>query len=496
MKIQDLVKLVKSLSAAEKRTFRRQCDKSTGNKYYLDLFNMIEQVNPSSSLEDLEKAYRKEHSGKHLENAINYLLKLIIDTLVHIRKETDRWFQQNHSLMRAKILMERSLNREGYKEIEKAKKISQELQDNLVHTHICKLDLEYLSEQGFPDMTEQQLVQMQTQVKNGLRLQQKIQDQSALLDILKLRGLKKGKSLSTEDSKKLNDLLLSELSLVTRDLKDNFESRKLHLLFQSFFLTHVNESKSSLKSFYDLNLLFEENENVWSYPPYDYLQTLEGILNNLRTLRYYQEMEFYIQKVEQLSNSNYPENFLASAMQTTYVYRLISLIRTGQLNEAKAIAANIPPELLSKPQMVNYEKVTELLFETALLSFLESNYTRAIKTINVIVNIYNINTAVILTKAARLLKILAHYELQDIEFLEYEIRSYKRTFYVRNIFETEKIFFKWIKFDPKTKNQVIKEKFWSRIAPVCDQINNSIYEVQFLKHFDFLAWIKSRTTKE
>lgn len=118
---------------------------------------------------------------------------------------------------------------------------------------------------------------------------------------------------------KLNDLLISELSLITRGSQHNFESQKLHLLFQSFFFVNISDYKSSLKSFYDLNNLFESNESVWNFPPYDYLSTLEGILDNLRTIKYFNEMEYYINKIDILTEKKYPENFQIIARQTIYI---------------------------------------------------------------------------------------------------------------------------------------------------------------------------------
>ena len=57
-----------------------------------------------------------------------------------------------------------------------------------------------------------------------------------------------------------------------------------------------------MKTFYELNKLFEQNIDLWSSPPADYLSSLEGILDSLRAIKRYDEMPFFIEKTG-LSNS-------------------------------------------------------------------------------------------------------------------------------------------------------------------------------------------------
>src|SRR5699024_10368866 len=168
---------------------------------------------------------------------------------------------------------------------------------------------------------------------------------------------------------KLTDLVLSELSLITQGSQHQFESKKLHLLFQSFYFMHTNENGSALKIFRQLNELFESNEALWDYPPYDYLSALDGILNNLRNIRQYEEMEYFIKKIELLVSGQHPEHFNAIAVQTIHLYRLNTLVGKQDYQSAITFFETIKKSLSKKDKISNYEKYTELLFFAALAFF-------------------------------------------------------------------------------------------------------------------------------
>src|SRR5690554_6876603 len=168
MKI-ELAKLVKSLSGPEKRYFKLYCKKQSGQKEYMDLFEIICNRSLEGDPEITEILFKKKCPGKSYENATKYLLKVITDSLIQIGVANDKWFQQYQSMMRSKILFERALPNEGYKEIKKAQKISAELEDNLIQFHCSRVELNYFSTSGFGQMEEKDLIEIQMKAKSHLR---------------------------------------------------------------------------------------------------------------------------------------------------------------------------------------------------------------------------------------------------------------------------------------------------------------------------------------
>jgi hypothetical protein len=492
MSKQGIIRLVKSLSSAEKRHFKLSSRKQSGNKDYLTLFEIIDD-SKLIDLPTLEKKFQLQCTGASLENAAKYLLKVLTDSLIQSRTEKDSVFQQHHNLMRVNILFERSLLDEGHKELKRVQQQAAASQNHFIQYLTYRYELDYLSDQHFPDLTDKGLLEIQMKARHTLKSMHKIHEHHSLFELLKHRLVNAGKTLSEDDKKHLNDLLLSELSLITGKVDYNFESQKLHLLFQSFFFTHINDYKSALKIFQELNGLFESNPAMWKNPPLDYLSCLEGILDSLRTIRHFDTMTFYINKLRSLTGPEQSEYFNFIAAKTIWIYQLNILTGMGQFKAAAQLAQDIDPALLKEGNIIDYEKQSELLFYLGLSYFGTQQWDKANKYINRIILMGKINYHSPVYKAARLLNILIHYEQHDLEYLPYEIRSYKRSFqYKGQLLKIEKLLFKIISIHPNGNGFAKNQIFWKKVKPAIGPIEADKYELQLQKYFDFLAWIKAK----
>src|SRR5690606_11010081 len=92
-------------------------------------------------------------------------------------------------------------------------------------------------------------------------------------------------------------------------------------------------------------------------------------------------------------------------------------------------------------------------------------------------------------RAGRLLHILIRYEQDDLDYLDYEIRSYKRAFSkLGRANKTEKLVFNTITTDPKRRGNAWKEAARKKIAAKQRTIQAEKREMQLLKYFDFGNW--------
>lgn len=492
MALTDVVRLVKSLSRVEKRQFKLATKKQAGNKDYLDLFNIIDQCH-AMDMEFLKEEFRKIHPDISPDNAARYLLKILTDSLIQSKIKNDNSFQLLHGLMRVRLLQERSIPEEAYKELKRLQQTAVTSQDNLIQYMIYRKELEYITEINFKGTTEKQMVALQMKARELLKDVRNIHEHHSLYELLKHRLIYSGKVLSEDGKKKLDDLILNEIGLVTGRIKQNFESQKLHLLFQSFFFTDIGDYKSALKTFYVLNKLFEQNITLWGHPPLDYFSALDGILDSLRANEYYNEMEFYVQKLEQMNEQSYPEYFHFLVKKTAMIYRLV--IFTGNKNFDAAIQHinNTNIDLLKAYSLIDDEKQSELFFYIGLIYFKVKKFKSAHKYINEIILTGKINYQSVIYRASRLLNILIHYESNNLDYLDYEIRSYNRSFRNKGrSLKTEKMVLKAISLHPNLNKLRKNELLWKKLAPAMNPVENDKYEKQLLKYFDFIGWIKNK----
>ena len=490
-----VIQLIKSLSKVEKRNFKLSAKKQAGNKDYLALFDIIDQ----SSLIDAELIkgkFKRLHPESSLDNTSRYLLKILTDCLVQSKIKEDNLFQLVHGYLRVNILHERSLQEEAHKELKKLQPIAASSQNHFMQYLMYRLELNYISDLNFFGLSEKTLIEIQMKNRDLLKGLQNVNEHYSLYELLKYRLVHSGKTLSEEGKKQLNDLLVSELGLITGRLKNNLEAQKQHLLFQSFFLINIGDYASALKTFSELNRLFENNSSIWGHPPLDYLSSLDGILDSLRTVGYFKEMSFYLNKMEQLDKPQYPEYFRFIVKKNIIIYELAILIGTEMFTDAIEYIQKIDASLLSSQNMVDYEKHCELLFCIGLIYYRVKDFKKAHKYMNEIVLIGKLNYQSVIYKAARLLGIIMHYETNNNVYLDYEIRSYKRTFQNKGkLLKTEKIIFKIVKLHSNLNTLSRNKVLLNKIAPDIINIGKDKFEMQLLKYFNFINWVKSKMEK-
>ncbi len=490
-----LVKLVNSLSKSEKRLFKLSTKKQSGVKEYLDLFDIVEQT-PYNDLDKIDEEFARLHPKSSFDNTARYLVKILSDCLIQAKIKDDPNFSVFQELMRVNILKERSLHKESFKELKKIKRVAAKSENIFMLPLINRYELNYLSDLNFEGLGEKKLVEMQMDARDIIKTMRNTHEHYSLYELLKFRMINSGKILSEEDKRHLNDLILSEMGLVTGRIKNNFDTKKMHLLFHSFFFTDIGDFKSALKTFYELNLLFEHNPSKWNNPPLDYLSALDGILDSLRTIGSYEEMPFYLGKLSQLLNENYPEYFRLIIDFYIIIYKLALLAGLGKYKEAIEFIQKVSGPLAKIQSLSDYDKQSELHFYLAVCFFGANDFTKSQKYINHVVLIGKINYQSVIYKASRLLNLIIRYECKDFEYLDYEIRSYKRLFQNKGkLFQTEKVIFKFIQataLSSHTKNEL---KI-SRLHPLISMIENDKYEVQLNKYFDFIEWIKGKTAKK
>ncbi len=232
-----------------------------------------------------------------------------------------------------------------------------------------RYELNYFSDLNFQGITDESLVEMQMKAKEVLRRINQVQDHHSLFELLKYRLIHSGRATSEDQRKKLNDLMLSEMALVSHKGKNNFIAQKMHLLFQSFFFYDVGDYPSALKVFHELTQLFEKNADRLDHPPLDYLSTLSGILDSLHNLKNFGENNFYLDKVRQLDQPTYPEYFRILVRKTVASHQLGTLTACGNNKKAVSYIKSLDDSLLRSNPMIDEERQWELYFYCSLAYF-------------------------------------------------------------------------------------------------------------------------------
>jgi hypothetical protein len=485
------LRLVRSLSGPEKRYFRLHIKKQSGPKDYLSLFNIINSTK-TSDLSQLNEKFRKLHPNTSIDNSARYLIKLLTDCLIQSKTEKDLFFQSLQGLMRVRILQERSLAEEGYRQLKKLRRGAVDAQQHLIEYFTYRYELDYLSDLNFAGLSDRGLVNIQMEAKKSLRNLNHLQDHYSLFELLKYRIIRSGHIASEESKNELNDLILSEMALVANKANNNFTTQKLHLLFQSFFLMNIGDYPSALKSFHELNRLFEQGLHLLDNPPLDYLSSLNGTLDSLHITGNYESMPPFTEKVSWLDQAAYPEYFRYQARKTVALYQLAMLTGEGKFREAMDYIRSFEPSFLKAYELVDEERQWELYFYCSLTCFGNRDLKKAHIYIRDIMRDWKPRPQLVICRAIRLLDMIIYVEKRDTDYLEYEIRSYRRfSRQGKNSLQTERLVLKAVQLlsSGKGRKLMLDRKTLRGIQ----EIRQNKYEKRLLKYFDFTEWILQKS---
>lgn len=494
-KAASLILLVNSLTKAEKRYFKLYTSLQKGDKNYLDLFDLLGTKLYKKSAE-LKQEFHKNHPTASYEITSKYLYSILMEALLHLKNsEHDETVRMNNHLSMAKILFYKSLYSEGFSELKKMQKLTAKKENYIMHLSAIKLELHYRNQLNFQDLSENDLIQNQMKVSALIKAINSMHQHLSLYELLRHRHIHKGSVRTPRQKQELNDLVVSELNLMSNLPHNTFEKNKIHLLFLSSYCTNVGDYKSALKIFYELNQLFEHNKHLWEESAIDYLTCLEGILDSLHTIKNYEEITFYIDKVSKVESGS---NLLSlSKYRIIFIYKVLSLTDQGLYPEALTLVGEFEDKLFKHIHVLGSNKEAELYLYLALIYFGNSNMPAAIKYLNKVLLDNNMYYKLPEYKTFRLIRLLAHYELSNIDFVQYEVSSFKRQMSARDkAFLLEKLIFRFIQETSVPLSAKECQALWSKLKPSFDKISSDKFEIQLLKIFDFTTWVESKLCKK
>jgi hypothetical protein len=493
-KTDSLLILVKSLTKAEKRYFRLLSNLQSGDKTYLALFDLLDTLDASH---EVSSRFEQEQEGKNFEMACKHLYKVLLDCLLKHREKQDVQTAIYNKIAKAGILFERDLFEDAMNELNKAKRLSSEHENDLLLHLIRRTELRYLSTLDFDGLSERELVNKQMKISEIVKYSKTINQHIQLYDILKHRLIYKGYARSDKQKEDLNDLVLSELHLIANNSYRGFEAEKLHLLFQATYYLNSGNYKSAIRYYKELITLFEKNKHLLLNPPIYYLSTLRGLLDSLQIAGIYQEMPFFLSKLEDIEHCEYSSEFILSIKALRYNYESSRLIHSGDFESVRALVEKADESFFKKSHLLGLEDQLKLHLSMAVLYISTNEYHLARKSMKKIFYSGKLYYALPSYKTARLVNLILQAELGNYDFFENEIESIKRNIrYEKHIYITEKLIFKFVQAYPLPTYERNRLKLWEQYKKDILKIQQNKYERQLLKTFDFLSWIESKLTRK
>lgn len=492
-KLSSLISLIQSLTKSERKKISSflNLDKNTAD--YAILYKVIDEK-PTDNQQQIRADFIKLRPNAAFNTAVNYLFDTLLLILKQLRISQDSYYALFNLLMNARVLYEKSLYHECFLLLTKIQNEAVKFENFTILLIAQKMELDYLLGLDFPDTTEQELLNKQYKINETLKKIRKINEHASLYELLKHRILHKGPVRSNKQKQEMNDLVVSEMSIVSSSGFENFEIQKNHKLFQSNYLINVGDYKSALNSYYELNNIFEQNMHLLSNPPMYYLNTIEGVLESLRTIRNYEGMTYFINQLSKLETTSVQFKFQIDCV--IFLYSLLPLVDTGKFAEAIRMIDIHKESIIDKTNLLSTEKQIQLLLYTAIVYLGTGEPHKARKIISRIIQSERKVFSLPLFRTIRLVNLMVLYEQKEFDYMDFEIRSVKRE--IQNnekSYQLEQVILKFLSKTPEVLTEQERLLLWQKLKPQIDELQNNKFELQLLHVFNFIAWIESKVFK-
>jgi hypothetical protein len=438
--IDILYPLVQSLTKSEKRYCRLLASRQAGDKPnrtsgpadrgFLRLFDCL--LRHETTGDTLSADLARQFPGATLEPARKYLYRVLMQSLRQFEQDKRVDVRIAQLLQDSQILYERGLVKASEEQLEKAQSLAGQYERGLYGVLAARQQVEQWLRLQFDGVDEPTLASLHARIAQESERSQTALHHAALYETLLHRYRTRGMAGTPSDTLRLNDLLLEEHRLLNRQNRigppmRSFTMQQQHLHFQSAYFRMIGDGAGSLRVYRELDDLFQHNPTLWAEQPLYYVQLLEGILTDLRLLKQYDEMPFFIERLRLIDTP--VQGLNRTVPYSVLYYSMLSAIDQGQYADAATLrqthlADNPAFERGLAPLALPVRTEFELLLVRLDVGL--GNVSAALQRLNRVLAGSVRSLPGMLATQIRLTNLLLHARLGNADYLSYALRSAER----------------------------------------------------------------------
>jgi hypothetical protein len=484
--------LIKSLSKSEKRQFKIFASRleTSSNTKFIELFNILDKSEGYD-----EKLILKSGSIKkvQLSNLKSYLYKQILVSIrLNIPSQNIR-YQLREQIDFATILYNKGLYKQSLKILDKTKQ--QAIENDEKHMAYEIVEFEKLIESQYITRSIQgRADELAIQAKE-LNYRNTISSKLSNLS-LQLYGimLKMGYVKSDDEYQQIDNYFNKHIAKYD-EKKFGFREKYWFYnanLWRSFL---VHDFLSCYKYAHKWVILFYDNPNMIYLNPVFFLKGNHYLLESLFMLKYKTNFKKYLVLLEEtISDSRFPVNDNIASLSFLYLYnnKLNYHILEGSFAESEYLI----PEVLHKMNQhsEHLDEHHEMLFfyKISCIYFGSEKYNETIFYLEKIINNKNLSMREDLMCFARLLYLIAHYELgNDFHFENLLKSTYKFMLKMNELQEVQKEIIRFMRKLNSIYPSDIKKEF-IRMKEHFVELDKKTYEKRAFLYLDIVSWLESK----
>jgi hypothetical protein len=487
-----LFQLIHSLEKAEKRNFKLYIKRSSAKEdlKVVQLFDALDKLTEYDEKLLLKKLPTVEKP--QLANLKTHLYKQILASLRLLKSTESVELQMNEQLDYARILYNKGLFHQRLKMLEKARELARANQKFNFLSQVTSLEkkIETLHITRSMEGKVEQLSAEALEVSGHIFIVSKL---SNLALQLYTWYIKNGHARNEKDGAGVTDFLKKNLPSGANELTGFYE--RLYL-YQSYvwyafirqdFLMYYRYSQKWID-------LFTAEPTMVRVETGHYIKGLHNLLNAHFDLRNYSRFEETLKEIEAFAQSSpamHHDNFRIH----TFVYINSAKINyhliQGTFKEGLKLVPYIEEKLDEYALHIDKHRVLVFNYKIATLYFGSGDYDTSIDYLQKIMN-NHVDLRYDLQCYARLVHLMAHYELGNYEIIEHLIKSvYRFMAKMGNLTVVEEEIFRFLRSSFNVSPRKLKPEL-KKLLDKIKQFEKSRFETRAFAYLDIISWVESK----
>jgi len=488
-----LVQLILSLTKAEKRHFRLFATRNQASDdiLFLQLFDMIEKQRGYEEALILKKI--PQIKKRQLSNLKAHLYKQLLMSLRLLSKNNYRDVEIREKIDYAKVLYVKGLYRQSLEMLDKTKNLAMRFKQYILALEI--IEFEKLIESQYITRSINTRAEALTEEANQVT---SIVSRTHLFSNLSLQlyglYLKVGYVRNEKEHFFVKEFFNANLPKYQIEELNFYE--KLYL-YQSYVWYH-HTSQDFLHCYKYAQKwvdLFEEEPEMLELEAPLYLKGLHNLLSSLFYLMHYKRfVEVYTQleQFEKVYKVRSNTNLEGMLHLFRYIHRINLHYVQGTFEEGLAFVPDLIEVIEKNPYNWDPHRIMVFHYRIACLYFGSSDYDNAIVYLNHILNAPNPDFREDIQAFARFLNLMAHYELGNMQLVEYLVKSVYRFLNKREeLHQVLKEILQFIRRLPRIKKEQINNEFL-KLRDNLVKLEADHYERRPFLYLDIISWLEGK----
>jgi hypothetical protein len=487
-----LFQLIRSLQKAEKRNFKLYIQRNSANKdlKIIQLFDALDKMDDYDEAMLLKKnpAIKKQQ----LSNIKAHLYKQLLSSLRLLKSEESIDMQLHEQLDHARILYNKGLYLQSLKILDKLKEL----------THLYNQDSFLI-----------QIISLEKKIET-LHITRSMQDRADRLAFEAVEINEKRRMIT-----KLSNLALQLYSWYIKNGHARNEADEVDV--RMFFKESLPPDAHLQTGFYErlylcqsycwyafirqdflmyykytqkwVNLFLEQPQMI-KVETGHYIKGMHNLLNAHFDLRNYQQFDLVLKQFEAFAASDTVNHNDNNRIQT-FVYlntaRMNQHFMLGTFNEGLSLVSYIEEKLDEYYLYLDRHRILVFYYKIASLYFGNQDYETSIDYLQKIIN-WKVDLRNDLQCYARLMHLLAHYELGNYDIMEYLTKSvYRFMAKMGNLTVIEEEMFAFIRNTFHLSPRKLKPEF-EKLLNKIKRLEKNRFETRAFAYLDIISWLESK----